>query len=152
VAIDAYQDDTCAIDDAGAIECWGSTNWLVNSEPVGAFAEVSVGWNFACALDDVGGIVCWGTDSWGDVADAPADPSDTWVTLTTGAHFGCAVDINGSTECWGSDGDGNISGVPLYDGTSLDFGFGAGDTVECIVTADDSMGPVSETMSVVIGS
>lgn len=60
----------CALDAAGAPECWGSNTYGIVSAPPGPFASISVGFHHACALTADGFIECWGDNTSGAV-EAP---------------------------------------------------------------------------------
>lgn len=55
----------CALDAAGAPECWGSDSYGIPAAPPGPFASISVGLHHACALTEDGFIECWGDNTSG---------------------------------------------------------------------------------------
>jgi alpha-tubulin suppressor-like RCC1 family protein len=62
----------CAIDDVGAVSCWGKDDYgQTSSTPVLAFAQVSSGLYHNCGIASDGSIACWGWDDKGQVTSAP---------------------------------------------------------------------------------
>lgn len=70
VAVSTGRANTCAIDGAGALICWGAgtgdggmLDFGQSLPPQGAFVSVTVGDQHACALDGAGSASCWGDNS-----------------------------------------------------------------------------------------
>ena len=55
----------CAVDDAGAVTCWGDDVAGETAAPDGAFDQVAVGHRFSCGLVTDGTVRCWGRDDEG---------------------------------------------------------------------------------------
>lgn len=89
VALAAGNGHTCAVLDAGGIDCWGRNGTgqlgaptattcsafpcsMTPIEVQGLFAGATVvggGQGFTCALTDAGGVACWGDNSYGQLGD-----------------------------------------------------------------------------------
>ena len=128
VAISAGDYHTCAIDETGAIACWGSDDGLEwNTEtkeweevyvgqtdaPEGSFTAVSAGWGHTCAIAEIfetavsnasasGEIECWG---WvGDVRSSETlddVPTGRFTAVAAGRYHSCGLRESGAIECWG---------------------------------------------------
>lgn len=122
-AIEAGEDHTCALDDAGNVYCWGDNGFgqLGNGggPDTGAGAQVfsgvtvlGVGNNHVCAADAPGTITCWGRNDAGQLALNSQLSSDTPITvpapvgtadsLVAGDDFNCALS-SGAAHCWGAN-------------------------------------------------
>ncbi|RYC11455.1 Ig-like domain-containing protein [Nocardioides zhouii] len=125
---------SCAITDAGAVECWGdnshgqlgtgdvttSTTPRLVAGITGAL-EVGSGTEHTCALVHGGTVKCWGLNGSGQVGTASDDDQLIPVTvpisgvkhLTVGSVHSCAMKQDGSVWCWGQNGMGQLGdGVP----------------------------------------
>ena len=91
---------SCAVDEFGAIACWGSdVDGLVSDRPtLGTFVDVVVGEHFGCALDDIGRVTCWGSDVDGVVSGTPTQQASQ---LAGSCCQVCMVTDSGSALCWG---------------------------------------------------
>ena len=111
--ISAGQQDTCAVDAAGAAYCWGNnydgalgggtsaSSWgspvAVDTKGVLAgksLTQVSVAFLSACALDSAGAAYCWGWNSEGELGDGSTqqpDPSVAVAVDTSGVLAGKAL-------------------------------------------------------------
>jgi alpha-tubulin suppressor-like RCC1 family protein len=85
VLIGAAADTSCALDDAGALYCWGAndqgqmgngtstdTAWPIAVDTTGALRgrtirRFSIGGEHACAIDDQGSAYCWGANDHGQL-------------------------------------------------------------------------------------
>lgn len=101
--------NTCGIDDAGALVCWGAgrgegTEHDVGQSlpPAGAFTALGLGWLNGCAIDDAGALQCWGADDEGQ----SEPPAGTYSAVSCGAAHCCALDTAGGVSCWGDDDAG----------------------------------------------
>ena len=103
VAVGAYH--TCAIDENGAISCWGeppSTSYHSygagqTDAPKGGFAAIDAGGNHTCAIRESGAIECWGQNLH-EQTDAPAG---SFIAVSAGELHTCAIRESGAIECWG---------------------------------------------------
>lgn len=89
-ALSAGYSSTCAVTDAGGVECWGNNDLgqlgngttTASTIPVqvsglsSGVRAVAVGASHACALTDAGGVKCWGTNQIGQLGNGG----------TTGTH------------------------------------------------------------------
>lgn len=115
----------CAIDDEGAVWCWGynaagqvgdgTTDARLQPARVpltGEFVSVAAGYNHTCALSAQGSVFCWGAnddgqigiDTEGETAFEPAQVAalGTGVrSLHVALNTNCAVMLDGSVRCWG---------------------------------------------------
>jgi alpha-tubulin suppressor-like RCC1 family protein len=120
---------SCAITDAGAVECWGdnshgqlgtgdtttSTRPRLVSGITGAL-EVAAGTAHTCALLHGGTVKCWGLNGSGQVSAASDDDQLLPVTvplagvrhIAVGSVHSCALLADGSVSCWGQDGMGQL--------------------------------------------
>lgn len=134
-------DHTCAIDEGGALYCWGCSSrsqaGAIGNSPVSSptnaqpdkanLAALSANTNHTCgAKGSGGGVACWGTESFGELGDGPpsaeASESATGIALpaqfksiVTGEHHSCALNANGGIFCWG---DNSLGQLGFIDGGS----------------------------------
>ncbi len=105
--ITAGDDQTCALNTAGAAFCWGYNGYgqlgdgstTDSAVPVavsisGALAgktltQISAGWEFTCARDSTGTAYCWGHNGYGQLGDGSTADSAVPVAVdTSGALAG----------------------------------------------------------------
>jgi alpha-tubulin suppressor-like RCC1 family protein len=146
---------SCAITDAGGVECWGDNQFgqlgtgdnASSTTPravsgISGALEMAAGNGHTCVLIHGGSVKCWGLDTSGQLGNGDATltsqnhPVDV-VGLTDAKHLvsgdfhTCALRVDGSVWCWGQDGMGQLG-----DGNPGDFsvvpeqvsGFPAGET------------------------
>nr|HEX4317884.1 hypothetical protein [Kofleriaceae bacterium] len=117
-ALAAGQAESCGLDGAGGLACWGNLTGSGGS-PVtsigGTYASVSVGADAACAVTSAGAVRCWGA-CLGDQCGT-AEPNDansvalfdfdlggaTAARVVAGDHEVCALDTSGGLHCAGGD-------------------------------------------------
>ena len=123
---------TCALNNAGAVFCWGSnsngqlgngtttkslTPVAVKGLPSGVVG-ISAGQYFTCALTKAGAVWCWGYNNEGELgnstttdSDVPTqvlDPAGTApmsgvIAIASGLDHTCAVTGAGTVLCWGNN-------------------------------------------------
>ncbi|MBX3230838.1 MAG: hypothetical protein KIT84_01365 [Labilithrix sp.] len=83
---------SCAIDDRGAVDCWGSTP----PRPQWSVDELAVRDKTVCSLTRAGALQCWGDiEGW-----IPPDVGPLHA-LGMGYRFACALDAEDKPRCWG---------------------------------------------------
>jgi hypothetical protein len=74
--VSTFDDHSCALDDVGAIHCWGRDLFgygTLSDAPTGkGYVDVSSGYAHSCAINENGAISCWGNDANGQVAGPPS--------------------------------------------------------------------------------
>ena len=137
--IAAGSNHTCAINDAGAVSCWGYNNYgqlgdatAVNkSVPTGVsglvsgWAGIELGASHSCARSNTGAMHCWGYNTSGQLGNSSAANSSVPVAVTglgsgvsaisAGGNNTCASLSLGSYQCWGVNSSGQLG-----DGSSID--------------------------------
>lgn len=132
VAITTGGDHSCALTNAGSVQCWGYNvfSQLGNNSPAERRTPVTVtslapdvvaiaARNYhSCVLNAVGGVHCWGDNTYGQLGDGsvkqrllPVAVSglNTNVTaVAVGEYHTCAIKSGGSPYCWGRNNDGQL--------------------------------------------
>ena len=134
IQVDAGDTHTCGIRAADRrILCWGeNTNGEMGNGSQGgnalnpqlindtaAYANLSVGYNFACAIRrNDSRVLCWGDNSQGQIGDGTTiDRNLTTLTtditnqslVTAGQYHACTIRANdGRGMCWGYNGFGQL--------------------------------------------
>lgn len=124
---------TCAIDDSGALVCWGalaaSAEFGGQSEPTGTptvvadgrWTAVAAGTGHACAIAEDGTLWCWGRNYAGQLGDGTlasrAEPAQVgtdadWESIAVGGGHSCGLRAGGALYCWGGPDYGQSSGEP----------------------------------------
>ena len=137
-AVSAGSAHSCAIDQTGAVWCWGrEANGRLGrggapSNPAipqvvsssAPFTQVAAGGAHTCAIDTSGVVMCWGAGGSGQLGDGvgmdrstpAAIASDArWLMISTGAVHTCAVATDQSAWCWGGNSSSQVG-----DNTSAD--------------------------------
>jgi alpha-tubulin suppressor-like RCC1 family protein len=133
VDISAGVQDSCAIDGAGALSCWGTNTFgqlgdgttsdhavpvVVSGFSSGAL-RVSAGNRHTCAVSTVGAARCWGWNALGQLGDGSTTDSPFPVPVfglgagvlevaALGAGHTCAVTGGGAAQCWGANSAGEL--------------------------------------------
>jgi alpha-tubulin suppressor-like RCC1 family protein len=130
----------CAIDDAGALWCWGRNDLgqlgVDDTDNRGAairigehsdWTWISAGTGHTCGLrgtPDAGSLWCWGWNADGQVGNGlngqtrqltpvEIEPDTTWRRVAAGTMFTCGIQSDGSLWCWGYNNDGQLAnGTP----------------------------------------
>jgi alpha-tubulin suppressor-like RCC1 family protein len=132
VELSAASYNTCGVDDAGDIWCWGSGDGVLpaggqSAVPVritspAKFAQIAVGMFFACALSTESKILCWGQNSVGQLGagdqtfrGAPTAISGNmdFRMVAVGIRHACGLAIDDRAYCWGMNATGQLGiGTP----------------------------------------
>jgi alpha-tubulin suppressor-like RCC1 family protein len=137
---------TCALDELGAVACWGlnvhgqlgnggGSDGTVPAAVSGLFSVrgVAAGNRHACALDAEGTPWCWG---WNSVRQVGPDVLEKvvpapralplagrHVELAGGSGHTCALRADGVAACWGAGGLGQLGGgAPVPTGMTVVIG------------------------------
>ncbi|MGH8185827.1 MAG: RCC1 domain-containing protein, partial [Steroidobacteraceae bacterium] len=140
-AISAGRINTCAIDTAATVQCWGN---LFRGQPlvgrpdepaavtsIGAAVSVSAGGQSVCAVTGTGELFCWGNHENGELGNGtPAAPGAGSVTpvrvagaqdyalVAVGDTHACARTLSGAARCWGGNANGE-TGMGGMGGTKV---------------------------------
>jgi len=112
IDVDYYH--ACAVNNNGAIECWGdyennlrggSAHGGMNLHPsTNDFQSVALGTNHSCGLRNNGTVYCWGWNSDTQIANTPATMTFSKISASYDATCGIQ-DTNGGLHCWGNSTD-----------------------------------------------
>jgi hypothetical protein len=131
---------TCALNNAGAVQCWGdnvygelgngTTTQSSTLVPVTGLSSgvvaIAVGATHSCALTNTGIVQCWGLNSSGQLGDGTTTQANTpvqvaglsnVVAIAAGANSSCALTSAGEALCWGDNTNGQL-GNGAFGGTS----------------------------------
>lgn len=161
-AISSFSDHTCALDDAGAVWCWGDnafgqlgdgttspSNVPLRVPGLTGVDLVAAGWEHNCAVLADGGAVCWGKNDYGQLGNDSNVDSSTPVavsgladviSIAAGRYHSCAVTGDGAAWCWGGDTFGELGDDEALSASYVPVGVaGLGSGVRHIA-AGDSVG------------
>ncbi|HND33302.1 MAG TPA: RCC1 domain-containing protein [Myxococcota bacterium] len=95
----------CALDTAGEIQCWGESDYGLDSPPAGGFRDIAVDDTHACAVAEDWTLVCWGQALWWENFDTTlVPPAGEFRQVAVGDTHACALTRDGSAiECWGDN-------------------------------------------------
>jgi alpha-tubulin suppressor-like RCC1 family protein len=136
--VDCGLDDSCAINSAGGVDCWGRgyDGELADgmedehhiphevAAPLNAgTSQVSYGYEHACALKTDGTVYCWGANyssqlGNGDAAMAEQDSAvqvtrvSSVLEIAAGGDHTCARTAS-TLSCWGDPSEGELGGTPV---------------------------------------
>ncbi|MDD5224795.1 MAG: hypothetical protein PHE84_12495 [bacterium] len=118
---------SCALDDGGAVWCWGNGNNSTYIVPglESDVLQIACGDNHQCVLTESGGVQCWGYNSSSQLGTgsdqyyvsipSPVGRLSSGVAaISLGSHHSCALKNNGSVFCWGSNENGE-TGIGIED-------------------------------------
>ena len=132
VAIAAGFYHTCALTNAGGVQCWGSNGYgqLGDNSTVNKLTPVAVsglssgvvalaaGAYHTCALTNADGVKCWGYNDSGQLGDnttvnkltpvVVSGLSSGVVAVTAGAYHSCTLTSAGGVQCWGRNSEGQL--------------------------------------------
>ena len=147
---------TCGLQTDGAISCWGTSSYGVDSPPEGRFTAFHVGLTFGCGITADQTIACWGDDkpstrsnpsevnqrfNW-TVADMEGRYTDVVVSGyrlgTAGWAYACAIRADDlGISCWGWSGSSN-NDPPEGKYTAISKGSGSNNTW-CAIRVDQTL-------------
>jgi hypothetical protein len=131
-ALAAGAQHTCALTDAGTVQCWGYNPYgqlgnggTANSSiPVtvtglsGPATAVVAGGYHTCVLTSAGAVQCWGHNVNGQLGNGGTAKSAIPVTVTglsesatalaAGTNHSCALTSLGALRCWGINANGQL--------------------------------------------
>lgn len=140
VAIAAGTEFACALDNAGAVRCWGRNHVgqtgtgaatvganlaLPTAVPelVSGVAAIAAGGGRACAVMVGGNVKCWGSNAAGSLGLGTAggyEPSPRDVTgvsevatIGMGGEHACVITSAGTLKCWGNNFSGQVGVLPI---------------------------------------
>ena len=120
-----FDNFTCGLQTDGAIACWGTSSYGVDSPPEGRFTALHVSHNIGCGITEDQAIACWGDDKpstssnpsrWHQrfrwtVADMEGQYTDIAVSgfrpgrNAIGFVYACAIRaVDLGISCWGHGG------------------------------------------------
>ncbi|MCH2108448.1 MAG: hypothetical protein MK135_03915 [Polyangiaceae bacterium] len=128
------EDHGCAIDSAGALECWGrnasgelgiGTSGQATIVPTrvsagpDAWLKVAPGGGHSCAIGVDRSLWCWGSNSYGQLGIGATDESsiatpqavavgEEWVDVATADDVSYGMKKDGTLWSWGSNSDGAL--------------------------------------------
>lgn len=133
IALDAGGAHSCAVTDAGGVQCWGANNdgqlgdgsGVNQLQPVavtglpGAITTIAAGIAHSCGLTTANGVTCWGGNETGQLGDgtttdrlAPVTVSGlaaNVLSLQAGGYHTCVLVTGNRPLCWGRDSDGQLA-------------------------------------------
>jgi len=120
----------CALDDAGALTCWG--DGTSEPPPLERARQVSVGKPHSCALALDHTVRCWGHDYHGSLEV----PAGTFKAIAVGHNHSCGLRPDRSVTCWGWNTSGQTDAPPgpfehISAGLQLSCGIRPGGELVC---------------------
>lgn len=119
----------CAIDEAGAMYCWGNggsgqlgipatdASLPVVVLPGSSFRDGGAGDEHACGIQVDGTLWCWGDNTMGQlgiaasgtaIAPTQVGAENDWVGVAAGTAHTCGLHEDGRVECWGANDAGQL--------------------------------------------
>ncbi|MEZ4867554.1 MAG: C13 family peptidase [Caldilineaceae bacterium] len=118
VAIEAGDNQTCAVINSERPFCWGHYSTSLGSQEISGVSQITAGHYFACALFSSGGVKCWGFGEYGKLGNGSTQGSSmpvdvTGLTsnvrmITAGTDHACAALTDRSVKCWGRNNYGQL--------------------------------------------
>jgi alpha-tubulin suppressor-like RCC1 family protein len=131
VDLAAGRDFTCAVNNTGAVYCWGNnthgqlgngtrvnSNIPVRVDGITDAKTVTAGWGHACALLSSGGVECWGNNADGELGQGTLVDrirpvvveglASGAIALDAGDFHTCAATASNGLKCWGKNTYGQL--------------------------------------------
>jgi alpha-tubulin suppressor-like RCC1 family protein len=152
----------CALTDAGAVRCWGYSNYgqLGNGAPLAEVAfrtpvattgldagvtAIASFFDHSCALTDAG-TMCWGANDYGQLGDGTTshaavpvavEGGEGFTAIATGVGHSCAITSGGGATCWGHNDYGQLGDGSTDDAATPVDVVGLGANVVAIAAGRD---------------
>lgn len=125
-------DATCARNEYGLLQCFGSNEMVRESLPLEPLRQFDVGYEHGCGVLGLDGRAqCWGRETNGKTIA----PQGLFRGLSAGLMHSCGVRADGNGECWGYNGDGETDVPPLPADRGF-LGIQAGERNSCSLDSD----------------
>jgi alpha-tubulin suppressor-like RCC1 family protein len=132
VAIAAGPHHSCALDNLGAVKCWGynsdgrlgdgTDTQRFSPTPVSGLTSgvvaIATGAEHSCALTSEGRVMCWGRGDEGQLGDGGSassnvpklvvDEGTRYQAVTAGGYHSCGLTTAGAVKCWGANARGQL--------------------------------------------
>ncbi len=137
--VEAGENETCLIDTAGRLVCFGDTGLEkanVPALPAGVtYTQVTANGSVLMALRSDGWVVRWGQNpnNWLTVPGLPAGV--TYTDVSVSLMNACALRSNGTAVCWGDDYNG-VTNVPALPAGSTYTTISTGLNTACAMRSD----------------
>lgn len=95
--IDVGFDNTCGVNSAGAVLCWGADTDGKSTPAAGTFTRITTGERHTCAIRTDGTVGCWGNAALNTLVA----PAGRYTDIDAGDDTTCAVSEAGALACWG---------------------------------------------------
>ncbi len=133
VAISSRSYSSCAVEENGAVQCWGAGeagddpaascgdilhNYGQSVPPEGSFQTVSVASFHSCGVRTDGSLACWGAGTGDECPDVGVHcrqsqpPAGVFAQVSNGTFHSCAMTAERKVQCWGYDTDGDGRTMP----------------------------------------
>lgn len=163
---------TCALTQAGQVQCWGdniegqlgdgsTVNHGTAQEVVGltnTVRAIATGVYHSCALVEVGAVQCWGSNAFGQLGDGTTTSRSTPVqvvglesditAIAAGGGHSCALTAVGTVLCWGDNAAGQLGDGSTTNRAQPTPVSGLSSAVTAIATGDSFTCAITEEGSV----
>lgn len=130
-SLSAGDNYTCALDDGGAVSCWGHMPAEIAAMPPGPFTSIAAGQYHACGIRPAGSIECWGNP----IVEALDPPDGQFLEVSVGAYHSCAVRTDQQLVCWAPPQYASILNPPA----GAFHGLSSGGNMACALDIEDAI-------------